>query len=123
MSYRNIVTLTDVSLITCMVQRKVAEDVIKAAQEAGAQGATVHFAHGVGAHELLGVLSVAVDVEKEVINILVPDGEVEKVFESMFLAGNLDTPGMGYIYVTRLEKAATYVSPEVLSELGVKSDA
>ncbi|GAV20488.1 nitrogen regulatory protein P-II [Mariprofundus micogutta] len=121
MSQRNIITLSDVSLVTCMVQRKLADDVIRSAQDVGAQGATVHFAHGVGAHELLGILSVAVDVEKEVINILVPDGEIDQVFESMFLAGKLDTPGMGYIYVTKLEKAATYVHPEVLAELGIKT--
>ncbi len=120
MIHHNIITLTDVSLITCMVQRNIADKVIKAAQEVGAQGATIHFAHGIGVHELLGVLSVAVDVEKEVINILVADGEVDRVFEAMFLAGKLDTPGMGYIYVTKLEKAATYIHPDILSDLGVQ---
>jgi nitrogen regulatory protein P-II 1 len=39
------------------------------------------------------------------------------VFEKMYLAGHLDTPGMGYIYVTPLEKAATYISREVEDRL------
>jgi len=35
----------------------------------------------------------------------------------MCIAGNLDTPGMGIAYVTRLEKAATYIPPEVLAKV------
>ena len=44
---------------------------IQAAREAGAQGATVHFARGTGIRERLGLLGVAVEVEKEVISLLV----------------------------------------------------
>ncbi|MDX8397660.1 MAG: P-II family nitrogen regulator [Mariprofundaceae bacterium] len=117
MSARNIIVLTDVYLITCIVQRSTAETVIQAAQAAGAQGATVHFAHGIGAHELLGVLSVAIDVEKEVINILVASDQADTVFESMYLAGQLDTPGKGAMYMIKLDKAATYVNHEIVERL------
>jgi len=34
----------------------------------------------------------------------------------MYLAGNLDTPGMGIMYITPLEKAATYIPPDVLDK-------
>ncbi|MDX8390317.1 MAG: P-II family nitrogen regulator [Mariprofundaceae bacterium] len=114
---RSITVLTDVSLITCIVQRNNADDVIKAAQDAGAQGATVHFAHGTGIQELLGVLSVTIDSDKEVINVVVATDQVDRIFESMFLAANLDTPGMGMMYITELEKAATYIHPDVLAKL------
>jgi len=117
MSTREITVLTDISLITCIVQRGIADDIIKAAREAGAQGATVQFAKGSGIRERLGVLGVAVDVEKEMINIMVSSDQVERVFEHMYLAGNLDTPGMGIMYITALEKAATYVPHEVLERL------
>ena len=117
MSERDITVLTDVSLITCVVQRGYADDVIKAAQEAGAQGATTYFARGSGVRERLGLLGVAVEVEKEMINIVVADDQVERVFEKMFLAGQLDTPAMGFIYVTALEKAATYIPDEILQRL------
>lgn len=114
---RGIMVLTDVALITCIVQREVEEDVVKAARDAGAQGATIHFAKGTGIRERLGILGVAVEVEKEVINIVVSKEQVDQVFEAMYLAGNLDTPGMGIIFVTPLEKAATYIPPEVLKNL------
>lgn len=117
MSHREITVLRDVSLITCIVQRGLAEDIIHAAKEVGAQGATVSFARGMGVRERLGVLGVSVEVEKEIINIVVSDEQVERVFEKIYLAGNMDTPGMGIMYITPLEKAATYIPPEVLEKL------
>ncbi|MBI4966530.1 MAG: P-II family nitrogen regulator [Rhodospirillales bacterium] len=117
MTTRDIVVLTDVALITCIVQREMADAIIEAARDAGAKGATVHFAKGTGVRERLGVLGIAVNVEKEVINIVVSTEQVDDVFERMYLAGKLDTPGMGIMYVTRLEKAATHIPLDVLRRL------
>ena len=117
MSERAITVLTDVSLITCVVQRGVADQIIKAAQEAGAQGATTCFARGSGVRERLVILGVAVEVEKEMINIVVANDQVDRVFEKMYLAGQLDTPAMGLMYITPLEKAATYIPQEILQRL------
>ena len=114
---REITVLTDVALITCIVQQGAAEKIVQAAREAGAMGSTIHFARGAGVRERLGVLGVAVDVEKEVINIVVSSDQVETIFEHMFLTGNLDTPGMGIMYVTPVDKAATHIPPEVLEKL------
>ncbi len=117
MSKRNIVVLTDVALITCIVQKGLADTIVKAAQDAGAQGATVFYARGGGVRERLGILGIAVEVEKEIINIVVATDQIDRVFEKMYLAGNLDTPGMGFMYVTPLEKAATYIPKEIAEKL------
>ncbi|MDX8388787.1 MAG: P-II family nitrogen regulator [Ghiorsea sp.] len=117
MSIQHINVLTDVFLITCIVQRGRAKEVLRAAQAAGAQGATIHYGHGHGVQELLGVLSVAIDTEKEIINILVPSDLRDMVFEKMSVAGHLDTPGMGMIYTTRVEKAATYIPQHILDAI------
>ena len=117
MSKKEITVLTDVALITCIVQRGLADDIIKAAQEVGAQGATVYYARGEGIRERLGVLGFAIEVEKEIINILVANEQIDRIFEKMYIAGKLDTPGMGVMYVTPLEKAATYVPAEVVKKL------
>ncbi|MDQ6988421.1 MAG: P-II family nitrogen regulator [Mariprofundaceae bacterium] len=117
MSMKHINVLSDVFLITCVVQRGRAKAVLKAAQDAGVQGATIHYGHGHGVHELLGVLSVAVDTEKEIINILVPSDISDMVFEKMSVAGHLDTPGMGMIYLTRVEKAAMYIPQDILDSI------
>ena len=64
--------------------------------------------------ERLGILGVAVDVEREVISVMVPADQTDRIFERIFLAGRLDTPGMGYVYVTPLLQAATYIPPSLL---------
>lgn len=114
---REITVLTDAALITCIVQRGLADPIVKAARDAGAQGATVYYAQGSGVRERLGLLGVALEVEKEVINIVVATEQADQIFEKMYLAGNLDTPGMGIMYITPLEKVATYVPPRVLDKL------
>ncbi len=117
MSQQDIVVLTDVSLITCIVQRGLADDIVHAAQEAGAQGATIYHARGIGLGERLGILGLAVGVEKEVINIVVAADQVNRIFDRMYVAGKLDTPGMGFMYVTPLEKAGTYIPREIADKL------
>jgi nitrogen regulatory protein PII len=116
----SITLLTDVRLITCIVQRGLADAIVHAAQEAGAQGATIFYAKGSGVRERLGILGVAVEVEKEVVNIVVSSEQLETVFNNIYLAGQLDTPGMGFMYVTPLEKAATYIPEELLEQLEKK---
>jgi nitrogen regulatory protein PII len=115
-----ITLLTDVRLITCIVQRGLGDIIVHAAQEAGAQGATIFYAKGSGVRERLGILGVAVEVEKEVVNIVVSSEQLETVFNNIYLAGQLDTPGMGFMYVTPLEKAATYIPEELLEQLEKK---
>jgi len=117
MSQKEIIVLTDVSLITCIVQRGNAEAIVHAAQEAGAQGATIYFARGEGVRESLGLLGLVIDVEKEIINIIVANDQVDRIFERMYIAGKLDTPGMGLIYVTALDKAGTYIPREIAEKL------
>ena len=123
MSTREFTVLTDVSMITCVVQRGKAEEVVQAAQDAGAQGATIHFGNGSGVRERLGLLGLAVDVEKEIITILVGDDQLDRVFERMYFAAELDLPGAGIIYVTKLDKAATFVPKEIIDRVAARTGA
>jgi len=121
MPNRDVVVLTEVSLVTCIVQKGAGDALVEASREAGAQGATVYYARGSGVRERLGVLGVAVEAEKEVINLVVPRDQVDRIVETLYLKGRLDTPGMGFIYVTPLEKAATYVPEHVVERLARKT--
>ena len=114
---REMVTLTDAVLITCVVQRGLGDTVVKSASGAGAQGATVYFGRGTGVRERLGILGLAVEVEKEIVNVLVAEDQVEGVFRAIFTAAKLDTPGMGIMYTTTVDKMATYIPPDVVSRL------
>jgi len=118
-SKREVVVLTDVSLITCVVQRGLADDLVRAAQEEGTQGATIFYGRGSGVRERLGLLGLTIEAEKEIIIILVANDQVDRVFDKMTLVGKLETPGMGIIYVTPLEKLSTYVPPELIQKLSM----
>ena len=120
MTSREFTVLTDVSLITCIVQRGAADKIIAAAQEAGAQGATVYYGRGSGVRERLGVLGLAIEVEKEIITVIVADDQVDRVFEKMYFAGELNVPGMGIIYISNLDKAATFIPHEVIERISGK---
>jgi nitrogen regulatory protein P-II 1 len=118
MTTRDFTVLTDVSMITCIIQRGKADAIVQAAQDAGAQGATIYYGYGSGVRERLGLLGLAVDVEKEIITILVADDQVDRIFERMYFAAELDLPGAGIIYLTKLEKAATYIPLEIIEKVG-----
>ena len=90
---RSFTTLTDATLITAVVQQGYGEIIADALMEVGIEGSTVHGAMGVGIREKLGALGVAVDAERDVVNVMVSSDEVDRVFERVFLAGKLDTPG------------------------------
>ncbi|MFZ9315585.1 MAG: P-II family nitrogen regulator [Burkholderiaceae bacterium] len=116
MAKRKLVNLTEVSLITCVVQKGMADVINQSLLDAGVQGATVHQGVGTGIRERMGFLGVAVDVEREIISVLVAKDQLARIFERMFLAGRLDTPGMGYIYATPLVQAATYIPAHLLED-------
>ena len=115
MSKRSLTILTDVSMITCIVQRGKADAVVQAAQDAGAQGATIYYGYGSGVRERLGLLGLAVDVEKEVITTLVADDQVDRIFERMYFAAELDVPGAGIIYISKLRKRQPFIPADVLN--------
>jgi nitrogen regulatory protein PII len=114
------IVLTDAVLITAIVQRGSAELVVQTAQEAGAQGATIFHAQGTGVRQKrLGILGLTVNTEKEVIYIVVPEDQADLVFERIFVCAKLDTPGMGILWMTSLEKMATYVPHEIAARFGL----
>ena len=123
MQQRDIVVLTDVSLITCIVQRGLADGIVTAAQEAGAQGATIYYGQGSGVRERLGILGLTVEAEKEILLIVVADDQLDRIFDKIYLEGQMDTPGMGMMYVTHLDKAATYIPQEIVEKLANKNSS
>ncbi len=110
--------LTDVSLLTCVVQQGYGDAVLKAARDVGAiTGAIGYDARGYGARERLGLLGVAVEAEKDVISILVSTDQQDAVFDSIYRACKLDVPGRGYMYLTPLDKVASYIPESVMARM------
>ena len=107
--------LTDVAMITCVVSVGRGDAVIQAAQAMGAAGALVYHARGIGARERLGLLGIAVEAEKDVVNILVATDYQDVVFEAVYRAAELNVAGAGMAYITPIDKLATYVPREILA--------
>ena len=108
MAKRTVTYLTDALLITCVIQKDQAEQVLEAAKNAGAQGATISYAQGTGIRERMGLIGVTIE-QKEVIRIIVSEEQSDLIFETMYLAGQLDKPGRGIMYMSRLDRVATYI--------------
>lgn len=117
MKKRQITYLTDVYLINCVIQQGRADKVVKAAQNVGAQGAIVQYARGTGIRERMGLMGVTIDEQKEVVRIIVSAEQADRVFESMYLAGELDKPGMGIMCMFALDCVATYIPEYVLERI------
>ena len=107
--------LTDVAMITCVVSVGRGDAVIQAARAMGAAGALVYHARGIGPRERLGLLGIAVEAEKDVVNILVATDYQDVVFEAVYRAAELNVAGAGMAYITPIEKLATYVPREILA--------
>lgn len=124
MSQSDMIVLTDVALITAIVQRGASDLVVQAAQDAGAQGATIFHARGTGIRQKrLGVLGLTINADKEVIYIVVPADQADMVFERIFVSAKLDTPGMGILWMTHLHKMATYVPHEIAARFGLHAES
>jgi nitrogen regulatory protein P-II 1 len=120
MSESNIALLTDVVLITCVVDNGKGEDVVKAARGAGAGGALIHSSRGIGIRERVGLLGIAMDAEKDVVELMVGSDQAEMVAHTIFNAVELGRPGGGFIYLTPLDAAATYLPQEIRDRLEEK---
>ena len=116
MAGRQITYLTDAMMITCIVQASQADKVVKAGQNVGAQGATVTYARGTGIRERMGLMGVTIDEQKEMIRVIVSEEQADRVFEAMYLAGELDKPGMGIMFMNNLDRIATYIPDDVLAD-------
>ena len=92
MSERKITYLTDVSLITIVVQSGLVETILKAVLDIGTSiGAISHTAKGIGIRERLGILGLAIETEKDVISFLVSTEQRDAVLKYLYRAAGLDT--------------------------------
>jgi nitrogen regulatory protein PII len=97
------------NLITCIVQRGEADKVVKAAIEAGAEGATLYYGRGTGVREKLGFSGRFIKPEKEVILIITKKEETDAVFNAVVKAANLDKKGQGFAFLHALDRAVGFL--------------
>lgn len=117
-----IIYLTDVAVINCIVDKDRSDAVLLAAREMGATAAVVHTVQGWGIRERLGAWGVAVETEKDFILFLVSSDQQDLIFEAVYNAAGLDAPGRGVMFITPVDKVGTYVPEAVRKRLDVNPE-
>ncbi len=87
------------NLITVIVDKGNAENVIDAATGAGSKGGTIVNARGSGIHETSKLFSMDIEPEKEIVIILSKTDETEKIVLAIKEDLKIDEPGKGIIYI------------------------
>lgn len=91
--------------IFVVVDKGLAELVVKAAEKAGARGATVINGRGAGIHETSKLFSMEIEPEKEIVLIIAKREFVDSITSSINNAVNLDEPGRGILFIVDIQKA------------------
>jgi nitrogen regulatory protein PII len=91
-------------LITTIVDKGKAEDVINAATKAGSKGGTIINARGSGIHETSKLFSMDIEPEKEIVIILSEVDKTEEIVSSIRTNLKIDEPGNGIIYIQDVNK-------------------
>jgi len=86
-------------VITAIVDKGKAEDVVAAAREAGATGGTIINGRGSGVHETAKLFLMDIEPEKEIVMILAEVAISHAIVDSINHKLKLDDPGNGILFV------------------------
>lgn len=92
-------------LIVSIVKTDHTENVIDAAKAAGATGATIIPARGVGVHEAMTFFDLALETPSDVILFLLTEVSVDPVLKVIDRAGEFQKPGTGIALVIPVDRA------------------
>lgn len=91
-------------LITIITNSGYADDVMAAARKAGASGGTILTARGTGTAEDVIFFGITLVPEKEMLLIVVKDEMADTIINAVHSVPNLNEPGGGIVYTTRVEQ-------------------
>jgi len=92
-------------LILSTVKPDYTDDVVDAAKAAGATGATIIPARGVGVHEARTFFGLTLEAASDVILFLLSEALVDPVLEAISHAGEFQKPGTGIALVLPVDRA------------------
>ena len=93
-------------LMVTIVNRGFAEEVMRAAKSAGAEGGTIIYARGTGIHEHAKLFGISIEPEKEIVLTLVERAMTKQVLDTVVEALELDKPGKGIAFILAVESVA-----------------
>lgn len=94
----------DLVAITSISQRGSAEEIARGAMLAGSPSPVISYGYGHGIRDRLNfLLQIAINPQKEVLEVVVGSAEAERIFEIMAERGKLDQPARGFISIRKVE--------------------
>ena len=90
--------------INIIVNKGVAEEMLAAAQSAGAHSGTIVSARGAGQSETSRLFSLEIEPEKELLLIIVAKDKTDAVIDAVNSHIDLDAPGNGIMYVQEVSR-------------------
>ena len=92
-------------VIVSAVKPDHTDRVVDAAKDAGAPGATIIPARGVGAHEAKTFFGLALEAQSDVLLFLLTDALVDPVLDAIGRAGEFQKPGTGIAFALPVDRA------------------
>ncbi|NLP17537.1 MAG: P-II family nitrogen regulator [Firmicutes bacterium] len=93
-------------VIFTIIDRGQADEVVDAAKDAGAPGATIINARGSGAHEDSKFFGIHIEPEKEIVLVVVKKKKTEAIIESIKGRVDIDEPGGGIMFVMDVNRTS-----------------
>jgi nitrogen regulatory protein PII len=90
-------------LVLASVKNHLTDDVVDAAKEAGATGATIIPARGTGMHEARSFFGLSLESQTDIIMFVVEEHVVEGLLDAIGTAGHFKEPGTGIAFVLPIE--------------------
>ena len=116
-------------LIIATVKIDVTDNIVDAAKEAGATGATIIPSRGTGIHEAKTFLGLTLEAQTDSVLFLLEEHLVDQVMKAIYEAGHFEKPGTGIAFVlsvdqaTGLESQIESFKSRLLNEKSLKSDS
>lgn len=92
--------------IFTIVERGMGQEVVDAANDAGARGATIINARGSGIHENSKFFAMEIEPEKEIVMVIIQKEKSDEIITSIREAIKIDEPGKGIMFVMDVNKTS-----------------
>jgi len=90
-------------LILASVKADITDDIVDAAKDAGATGATIIPARGTGINEAKTFFGLSLEAQTDIVLLLVEEHIVLKILDTIKEAGKFHNPGTGIAFVVPVE--------------------
>ena len=93
---------TNLSSLNCIVQRGHADNLARTALESGSAVPAIHYVHGTGIRDRMGLLRITIPAEKELLMMPVSRHDVPVLWDIIMAAGKFNQPARGYLYESHI---------------------